>query len=99
MKDIVLQGYLIQKYKNTQKIEKELISFISSFQNVTYVVKILGEWEIEIEAEVESETKFSEILREIRNKYPELISNYYTFEVSREIKLNYFPNGEEILTK
>ena len=73
------------------------MAFISSFPNVTYVVKILGEWEIEIEAEVENETKFSEILRTVRNKYPELISDYYTFEVAREIKLNYFPNGEVLL--
>ena len=84
-------------YPHTQKNEKELMTFISSFSNVTYVVKILGEWEIEIEAEVENETKFSEILRIMRNKYPELINDYYTFEVTREIKLNYFPNGEVLL--
>lgn len=86
-------------YPHTEKTEKELMTFISSFPNVTYVVKILGEWAIEIEAEVENETKFYDILRTVRNKYPELISDYYTFEVVREIKLNYFPNGEELLKK
>ena len=84
-------------YPHKEKAEKELMTFISSFPNVTYVVKILGEWEIEIEAEVETETKFTEILRIIRNKYPEMISDYFTFEVTREIKLNYFPNGEVLL--
>jgi DNA-binding Lrp family transcriptional regulator len=86
-------------YPHTEKIESELITYISSFQNVTYVVKILGEWEIEIEAEVKDQEQFFEILRSTRNKYPNLINDYNTFEVKREIKLNYFPNAEKILKK
>lgn len=84
-------------YPHTEHVEKELVTFISSFQNVTYIIKILGEWEIEMEAEVETEHTFAEMLRSIRNKYPALINDYYAFEVTREIKLNYFPIGEKLL--
>ncbi|MBI2112079.1 Lrp/AsnC family transcriptional regulator [Candidatus Woesearchaeota archaeon] len=86
-------------YPHSQEIEIEIMTFISSFSNVTYVVKILGEWEIEIEAEVKNEDQFYEILLEIRNKYPTAINDYYIFEVTREIKLNYFPIGKRLLTK
>jgi Lrp/AsnC family transcriptional regulator, leucine-responsive regulatory protein len=84
-------------YPHSEKEEKELATYLSSFPNVTYVVKILGKWEIEIEAEVENEEYFSDILRAVRNKYPNLINDYYTFQVTREIKLNYFPIGELLL--
>ncbi len=84
-------------YPHSEKEEKELAAFLSSFPNVTYVVKILGEWGLEIEAEVENEDKFSDILRIVRNKYPLLINDYYTFQVTRELKLNYFPNGRKLL--
>ncbi|MBI4152629.1 Lrp/AsnC family transcriptional regulator [Candidatus Woesearchaeota archaeon] len=84
-------------YPHTEKEEKELATFLSSFPNVTYVVKILGEWGLEIEAEVKNEDDFSNILRIVRNKYPLLINDYYTFQVTRELKLNYFPNGRKLL--
>lgn len=86
-------------YPHSKETEKELVEFISSFPNVTYVVKILGEWEIEIEAEVESDLKFAEILKDVRNKFSKVINDYYVFEVPREIKLNYFPIGELLLNK
>lgn len=83
----------------SEEKEEQLINFISSFPNVTYIVKILGEWQIEIEVEVEDEKKLTEILKNIRNNYPELINDYFFFEVTREIKLNYFPNAELLLKK
>ncbi|HLC51996.1 MAG TPA: Lrp/AsnC family transcriptional regulator [Candidatus Nanoarchaeia archaeon] len=85
-------------YPISKDKEKELMTFLSSFPEIVYIVKILGDWNLEIEAHVKNEEEFSKILRIIRNKYPELINDYYTFQVTKEIKLNYVPNAAEILS-
>ena len=79
--------------------EKMLYSFCSQHNFVVYLVEVLGEWQLEIEAEVEDEDKFTELLRKLRNKFPELIIDYNILRVTKEHKLNYFPMGEEVLEK
>ncbi len=79
--------------------EEQLYKFCSQFNTVVYLVEVLGEWQLEIEAEVQEQDEFIEILRAIRSKFPNLILDYEVFRVSKERKLNYFPMGKSLLVQ
>ena len=86
---------LIKLNNPTKEEEKRLYSFCSQFNFVVYLVEVLGEWQLEIETEVENQEEFTELLRKIRNEFPDLILDYDILQVTKEHKLNYFPMGRE----
>jgi len=77
--------------------EKRLYSYASQFNSVVYLVEVLGQWQFEIEAEVGKQKEFMEILKKIRNEFPDLILDYNFLLVTKEHKLNYLPMGKNIL--
>ena len=90
---------LIKLNNPTKDEEKRLYSFCSQFNFVAYLVEVLGQWQLEIETEVENQEEFTELLRKIRNEFPELILDYEILQVTKEHKLNYFPMGRETLER
>ena len=90
---------LISLNNPTKEDEKKLYTFCSQFNFVVYLVEVLGQWQLEIETEVENQEEFTELLRKIRNEFPELILDYEILQVTKEHKLNYFPMGHEILER
>lgn len=90
---------LIKLNNPAKEDEKRLYSFCSQFNFVVYLVEILGEWQLEIETEVQNQEEFTELLRKIRNNFPDLILDYEILQVTKEHKLNYFPMGHEILER
>lgn len=83
----------------TKEEEKKLYAFCSQFNVVTYLIEVLGDWQFEVEAEVQNQEEFTELLRKIRNEFPNLILDYEILQVTKEHKLNYFPMGHEILER
>lgn len=90
---------LIKINNPTKDEEKKLYTFCSQFNFVVYLVEVLGEWQLEIETEVENQEEFTELLRKIRGEFPDLILDYEILQVTKEHKLNYFPMGREILER
>jgi len=90
---------LIKLNNPTKEEEKKLYFFCSQFNFVVYLVEVLGEWQLEIETEVETEEEFTNLLRKIRNEFPDLILDYDILQVTTEHKLNYFPQGREVLER
>lgn len=74
----------------TKKQEQELYSFCSTFNFIVYIIEVLGEWQLEIEAETNSEQEFLHFVRELRNRFPNIILDYHILQVLKEHKLNYF---------
>jgi DNA-binding Lrp family transcriptional regulator len=77
--------------------EKKLYSFCSQFNAVVYLVEVVGDWQFEIETEVEDQEEFNEIMRKVRNAFPDLILDYNILQATKEHKINYFPglmNGQ-----
>ncbi len=81
----------------TKDEEKKLYTFCAQYNIVTYLVEVLGDWQLEIETEVQNQEEFTELLRKIRNNFPELIVDYDILQLTKEHKLNYLPMGKEIL--
>jgi len=79
-----LQNLSLQK-------EKEFRDFVKYHANGVQFLKLLGNWDVELEFEVKDEEQLHQILSEIRNKFSDVIRDYDTLLIYKELKLNYFP--------
>ncbi|MFH1376809.1 MAG: Lrp/AsnC family transcriptional regulator [Candidatus Woesearchaeota archaeon] len=78
---------------STKEKEKELYNFCSSFNFIVYLVEVLGDWQLEIEAEVESQNQFNDFLIQLRKKFPDLIQDYQIIQATKEHKIDFFPGN------
>jgi Lrp/AsnC family leucine-responsive transcriptional regulator len=81
------------------KVERRMYNFCALDPRITYVVEVMGEWDIEIEAEVEDEEEFRRILVDFRDKFGDYIRDYDVLRVYKEHKMDYFPMAEEMLAR
>jgi Lrp/AsnC family leucine-responsive transcriptional regulator len=75
----------------SQQKEKELIYFIKQHPNGVQFLKLLGNWDAELEFEVKDEEQLHKILLDVRNKFSDIIRDYDTLLIHEEHKLNFFP--------
>lgn len=73
--------------------EKELHNYLESIPNITFVVKHIGKWRIGLEIETKDEKEFQDIFVNIRGKFSDIITNFESFPLFRDHKINYFPKG------
>ena len=93
--DLEKLGYSYYKilftFKNlNEKREKELISYCRFNKNIVQYIKLIGNWDAEIEFEVQNDTQLHNFLLEIRSKFSDIIRNSEQLLVY-EKKLNYYP--------
>ena len=69
---------------------KSLIRYLGQNKNMIHHVKVLGDWDLEPEFEVWSESEFNRILQEIKDKYFDIIKNIEIITISKEHKFVYF---------
>jgi DNA-binding Lrp family transcriptional regulator len=72
--------------------EKEFISFCSRYNFVLFINEVLGDWQWEIEAEVEDYDTMYKLLKALRQAFPKHVTNYELLEVTREHKHAYAPH-------
>lgn len=79
-------------YLDNPKEERtnSLISYLEQNKNIIHHVKVLGNWDLEPEFEVHSESKFNKILQEVKDKYSDIIKNIEIITISKEHKFVYF---------
>ena len=71
--------------------ESSLIKFCKAHKNITYVLKTVGSWDLEIEFEVRDNKEFHDAMLDLRNNFQEIIKDYESLHIFKEFKLNYFP--------
>jgi len=67
-----------------------ITNFLASHKNIIHHVKVLGNWDLEPEFEVESEEEFDKILKEIKDQYFDIIKDIDIITISKEHKFVYF---------
>ncbi len=77
--------------------EKKILSFCMAEPAIVYLIECFGEWDLEIEAEVNDEAEFRDIMARFRNRFAGLTQDYELLHVYKEHKLNYFPMADELL--
>ncbi len=83
----------------SEEIEKKMLSFCTWENSVVYLVETVGEWDLELEAEVKDEAEFRKIMSSFRNAFSDIVQDYELLHVYKEHKVNYFPMADEILEK
>lgn len=80
------------KFHNyTEKIEKDIIDFLKNDVRVVAIVKIIGQWDFEIEFEVDSRQSMLDLIRAFRDEFKDIIKEFELIPLFREFKYNYFP--------
>lgn len=94
-------GYLAYKVliKTGPVQERSINQFIAHATQEKNVVDIdltLGDWDIEMDVEVESYEKFHELMLGLRTNFPDVIYGYDSLLVFKEHTYDYFPIGKVI---
>lgn len=83
---------LMIRYHNVSPdLEAELVNYLKSHPNIISAVKTLGEWDIEINVEVETTLQLRKIEMEIRQKFALLIQEIESIPLYKTYKTNFFP--------
>ncbi len=87
-----LKFFKIFVYLDNPKEEriKSLVAYLNQNENTIHYVKVLGNWDLEPEFEVETEEEFNKILKEIKDQYSDIIKNIEVITISKEHKFVYF---------
>jgi len=75
----------------TSEKQKKLINYCKQQKNILNIVTCVGSWDFEIEFEVEDFERFNEIMKKIREKFPDLIKNYESVLISDEPRVDFMP--------
>ena len=85
--------YKVLIYLNdfSPKRVSEFTDFCKSVNKVVYIIKTLGEWNYELDIEVESIDQYRDIMMQITNEFSDIIKDYNFLIVRRIYKYNLFP--------
>jgi len=80
------------KFQNfNEEIENEIIDFLKSDVRVVAIIKLTGQWDFEIEFEVDSRQSMLDVTRGFRDKFSPIIKEFELIPLFHEYKYNYFP--------
>ena len=80
---------LIKLHYDGPESERALYEFCARYTFVTYLIDVIGSWQFEVECEVEDITELSDMMREMRRTFPQLVQDYDIVRVDREIVLRF----------
>jgi hypothetical protein len=74
-----------------QSVER-FVNYCATIPEAVWPQRVLGTWDFELDLEIESYDKFQERMFEIKEKFSDIIQNYEFIIVSKEFKLDFFPD-------
>ncbi len=82
----------------SEKDEKRIYNLCAERNFVIYLTEVLGDWQMELEVETSGREEVQTLLDDVRSAFPHTIRHYEILEVTRELKINYFPMGAKVLS-
>jgi DNA-binding Lrp family transcriptional regulator len=79
--------------KSSKKEEDRLVDYCLRHPEITAIVKTVGPWDFEIEAQSGSFHKFTEMMNDIRNRYSSLVRNFEAVVINKETGMMYAPKS------
>ncbi len=76
---------------------KTLKEFCRQQNNITYIIKSLGVWDMEIDLEVESSEKYREIMLLVMKNFPEAIKKYEVLQIYQLHQYRYLPDKKVLI--
>lgn len=78
-----------------EKEVKRFLTYAKLHSNIIDIVICLGDWNIELDVEIEDYNAFRKLMLELRTNFSRLIKNYDSLLVFYEHTYTYFPMGKE----
>ncbi len=93
LEKINYQGYkaLIKLHPILEDKERELFTQLFSNNRVVGILRMIGQWNLEVEFEVQNREEILKISRDIRTKFKEVIKEFEVIPLFQEYKYNFFP--------
>lgn len=82
---------LVRLSNLTEKRYKTLVEFCRRHPNIIYVVKTFGPWEFEMDMEVQNVQNFRTIMRQFKEAFSDIISDYSYITIYKIHKYNFCP--------
>ncbi len=80
------------KFQNhTERREREIIDFLRKNIQVVAIIRLIGQWDFEIEFEVDSRRDVIELTRNFRDKFKDVIKEFEIIPLYHEYRYNFFP--------
>ncbi len=70
---------------------KKLENFCMSHPNVIYYTNLIGDHDADLEVEVESQDEIDKLIRDLRNKFPDIIRDLQPVQVIQQYKIELYP--------
>ena len=77
----------------TEQRLKEFIAYCSGIKEAVWPQRVIGNWDFEIGLEVPNYDRSQEIISDVKNRFSDIVSNSEFCIVSKEYKLDLFPNA------
>ena len=74
-----------------EEVEKKIISFAEVHSNLLFVVKAIGNYDLQFELEVENYQELENNLKDFRHHFSEFIRDFEILRVTGEYKYDFFP--------
>ncbi|MDO8740864.1 MAG: Lrp/AsnC family transcriptional regulator [Candidatus Woesearchaeota archaeon] len=82
---------LIKFRSLTKQKYSQFFQHCNYLKNLTYIINCIGEWDIELDFEIDDFNAFHNIMLDIRDKFSDIIKHYDFVIVMNEDKLDYYP--------
>ncbi len=77
----------------TKKRLNSFIVYTSSVPGAVWPQRVVGTWDFELDMELNSYDEFQDIILDLKEKFPDVIKNHEFCIVSKEFKLDFYPNA------
>lgn len=84
---------LIYLSTTTEKRLNSFLTYTSSLPEAIWPQRVMGNWDFELDMELENYDAFQNILFELKEKFPDVIKNHKFCIVSKEFKLDLYPHS------
>lgn len=93
LEKIGYQAYkaLIKLHPISEEKERVIINSLNSNNNVVGILRMIGQWNLEIEFEVKTREDMLKLTREIRTRFKDFIKEFEVIPLFHEYKYNFFP--------
>ena len=70
---------------------KKVLEYCKNNKYVVNLMKSVGDWEIELEAEAETVEEIYQLAKDLRIKFPKIIKKVELHIITKEVKVDYLP--------
>jgi Lrp/AsnC family leucine-responsive transcriptional regulator len=99
--DSSLLGYsrhkvLLWLQHTTRKREEQLIRYCEHHPNSSYLNRVVGSWDLEVDFDAKNAQEIHDILKDLRNKFSDIIRDYSTLTILKEHIPNPFTDRKTV---